>query len=54
MAMFETPVVRDYGSITSHTFSRCETGTPEPGAPPKDFRDFPLDNFGECSEGHIS
>jgi hypothetical protein len=51
---FEYPMVVDHGSITEHTFSRCASGNPEPGAPPKDFRDFPQDSFGECSSGHVS
>ena len=47
---FERPSVTDHGPIAAHTFSRCESGT---GSwPPKDWRDFPLDKFGECSSGY--
>ena len=51
---YEQPAVVDHGSIAAHTFSRCASGDPSPDAPPKDFEDFPLDNFGECSSGHVS
>jgi hypothetical protein len=49
---FIAPTLTDYGSIAAHTFTRCASGDPEPGAPPKDHLDFPLDKFGECSDGH--
>ena len=51
---YEKPTIRDHGSIAKHTFTRCPTGAPVAGAPPKDFQDFPLDKFGECSAGHAS
>lgn len=51
---FEQPTIIDHGSIAEHTFFRCESGSPQQfmgqDPPPKDFRDFPLDKFGECSE----
>jgi hypothetical protein len=50
--MYEKPSITDLGSIAEHTFTRCATGDPVPGAPPKDFQDFPLDKHGECSSGH--
>ncbi len=51
------PKIIDYGSIASHTFTSCDSGSPtDHGAsgmiPPKDHNDYPLDNFGECSSGH--
>ena len=49
---FERPIVSDYGSIAAHTFTRCATGDPVEGAPPKDLEDYPLDSHGECSAGH--
>lgn len=51
---FEHPTVTDHGSIAQHTFFRCGSGNPTDDAPPKDFRDFPTDKFGECSSGHAS
>lgn len=51
---YEAPKVTDHGSIADHTFFRCESGDPTDWAPPKDFRDFPTDKFGECSSGHAS
>lgn len=51
---YEKPTIRDHGSIAQHTFTRCLSGSPVGGAPPKDFQDFPLDKFGECSAGHVS
>lgn len=41
------PEITDHGSIAEHTFTRCGGS-----GPPKDFRPFGLDKFGECSEGH--
>lgn len=49
---FERPTIIDHGSIAEHTFLRCPSG--EGDWPPKDYRDFPLDKHGECSEGHVS
>ena len=51
---YERPEIIDHGSIAEHTFYRCESGNPDGWAPPKDFRDFPHDKFGECSSGHAS
>jgi hypothetical protein len=51
---YEPPKVKDHGSIIEHTFYRCASGNPEPGAPPKDWQDFPLDKHGECSSGHAT
>lgn len=48
------PTIVDHGSIAEHTFTRCESGDPAAWAPPKDWRDFPTDMFGECSSGHAS
>lgn len=47
---YEHPTVIDHGTIAEHTFSRCGGDT----SPPKDWQDFPLDKFGECSDGHAS
>jgi hypothetical protein len=49
---YQTPRITDFGSIAANTFTRCASGNPVPGAPPKDFIDFPLDTHGECSSGH--
>ena len=49
---YEKPTITDYGSIARHTFTRCPSGDPVAGAPPKDWQDFPTDKFGECSSGH--
>lgn len=46
---YERPTITDHGSIGDHTFTRCG-GTHAP----KDWRSFPPDKFGECSEGHAS
>lgn len=46
---FEHPTIRDHGTIAEHTFTRCGGEHA-----PKDYREFPLDKFGECSEGHAS
>lgn len=45
------PAVVDYGSIASHTFTRCPEGWGEEGDPPKDpsFANTHFDKFGECS-----
>jgi hypothetical protein len=51
---YEKPTIKDHGSIARHTFTRCPSGAPVAGAPPKDWQDFPLDKFGECSAGHAS
>lgn len=51
---FERPTIRDHGTIAEHTFFRCDSGTGGADSPPKDFRDFPPDKFGECSSGHAS
>lgn len=45
---FETPTVTDHGSIADHTYTRCGGAGPMP----KDWRTFPPDKFGECSDGH--
>ena len=49
MIRYERPTVVDHGSIARHTFTRCG-GTDHP----KDWQQFPLDKFGECSAGHAS
>lgn len=52
---YEAPAITDHGSIADHTFYRCESSTSgDNWAPPKDWRDFPTDKFGECSSGHAS
>ena len=46
---YEKPTITDHGSIAKHTFTRCG------GAfAPKDFRNFPVDKFGECSDPGVS
>lgn len=47
---FEAPKVIDHGPIAAHTFTRCGA----PSGPPKDWQNFPLDKFGECSSGHAA
>lgn len=49
---YERPVIFDLGSIVEHTFTRCSDSTGDGDAPPKDWENFPLDKFGECSSGH--
>ncbi len=48
---YEQPTITDHGSIAQHTFTSCPSGQPthEHPDPGKDFQDFPLDKFGECS-----
>lgn len=50
---FAQPTITDHGTIAEHTFTRCSGGN-EDASMPKDWRDFPLDRFGECSSGHAS
>jgi hypothetical protein len=47
---YERPEIVDYGSITDHTFSRCNPSAPAP-IPPKGPADVPhhIDKFLECS-----
>ena len=42
---YEKPTITDHGSIAEYTYTRCGGEHA-----PKDFRDFPTDKFGECSD----
>lgn len=51
--VYRTPAIVDYGSITEHTFWRCNSPVAIPGLPPKSRELLTRDNFCECSHTPI-